>query len=233
MMNSKYIFLIISLISSSSIAIASNDDTELLREGNKEYKKGNYREADSLYRKSISLNSQSSKANYNLGNALYRNNDLNTARDYYKASIKVDNSKEENAAALHNIGNTFMQGGNPNPSEAIKAYKESLKLNPNDDETRHNLIYAQKLLKEQQNQQNQQQQNQQQQQQNQDQKPQEGKEEENKQGDPDAREAESKMDKNQAQQLLEALEQDEKDNQEKQQRQQMKNAKRQQVDKEW
>lgn len=232
MMSKKFIYILLCMVS-FSYAAKADDDMDLLREGNEKYKEGDYVKADSLYRESLRTNSQSSQTNYNLGDALFRNKKYSEARDYYKASIKVDNSKSENAAAWHNIGNSYMQEETPNTAEAIKAYKESLKLNPNDDETRYNLIYAQKLQKQQEQNQQQQQQNQQQQQQNQDQKPQDGKEEENKQGDPDAREAESKMDKNQAQQLLEALEQDEKDNQEKQQRQQMKNAKRQQVEKEW
>lgn len=232
MMSKKFIYMLLSMVSCTSVATAA-DDMDLLREGNEKYQEGDYVKADTLFRESLRQNSQNSQTNYNLGNALFRNKKYSEARDYYKASIKVDNSKKDNAAAWHNIGNSYMEEENPNAAEAIKAYKESLKLNPNDDETRYNLIYAQKLQKQQEQQQKQQKQNQQQQQQNQDQKPQEGKEEENKQGDPDARNAESKMDKNQAQQLLEALEQDEKDNQEKQQRQQMKNAKRQRVEKEW
>ena len=51
------------------------------------------------------------------------------------------------AKIFHNIGNTFMQQGDL--QKAIAAYKESLRKNPKDEETRYNLALAQKLLKEQ------------------------------------------------------------------------------------
>ena len=39
-------------------------------------------------------------------------------------------------------------------AKSVEAYKQSLRLNPKDDETRYNLALAQKLLHDQQNQQN-------------------------------------------------------------------------------
>ena len=94
--------------------------------------------------------------------------------------------------------------------KAIEAYKESLRNNPNDDETRYNLALAQKMLKDQQqNQQNQNQdqqnqQNQQEQQQDQQQNQQDQQQQQQEQQQ-QSEQQQNEMSKENAEQLLNSV----------------------------
>ena len=94
------------------------------------------------------------QANYNLGCALMMQQKDSAAVVQYEKAARIEPNKMRRSKAFHNIGvvcqNHKMYG------DAIKAYEESLRLNPTDDETRYNLALCKKLNKNQQNQNNQQ-----------------------------------------------------------------------------
>lgn len=174
-----------------------------IRTGNKHYKAQKFTEAEIEYRKGLLKNNQSFEANYNLGNALFRQQKYQEALQQYQAAMPMGmNSKEKLAAALHNTGNALLM--EKKIAESIDAYKQALKLNPSDNDTRYNLAFAQYLLKNQPPKQNQ---NQQQNQQQQDQKQQQQQQQPQPQED--------KMSKEQAEQLLRALMQEEQETMEK------------------
>lgn len=132
---------------------------ELTKEGNTLYKDRKYNEAEVKYRKSIAAEKENKAAQYNLGNAFYQQSNFEGATKQYEQVIqRKDLSKEQKAQALHNLGNSLIQ--EKKYEESINAFKESLKLNPKDNDTRYNLAYAQSMLQKQQ-QQNQQKNNQQ------------------------------------------------------------------------
>ncbi len=134
--------------------------------GNRQYSDKNFHEAEVSYLKALSNDSNYYKARYNLGNAQYKQQNYEQAIANYTAL--ADNPKlnrEEKADLYHNLGNTFMQQNDY--QKAIESYIRALQNKPGKTDTRYNLAYAQKMLKQQQQQQNQQQQNKQQQQQNQ------------------------------------------------------------------
>lgn len=214
-------------------SFAGNPEDEFIRKGNEKYNKNDFEGAENEYRKALDKNVGSKVANFNMGNTLYRRGENDSAFENYKQAISDKNTNEENAAIMHNIGNTYLQ--NKKYEESIDAYKKSLKLNPDDEDTRYNLAYAKRMLQIQQQQQQQNQQNQQQQQQqNQQQEPpKDGREEENHDQKDDAKEGQSHMDENSARQLLDALERDEKDKQDERMKEQMKNAKKKRIEKDW
>lgn len=141
----------------------------LIRNGNKLYQEKKYNEAEVAYRKSLSLDKANKAGGYNLGNSLYKQGNYEGAsRQYNELLQRKDLTKEQKARSFHNLGNSLLQEKKFN--ESIDAFKQALKISPQDNDTRYNLAYAQSMLRQQQQQQqgnsdkNQQQQQQQQQQ---------------------------------------------------------------------
>ena len=135
-------------------ATASNNYTY---EANKELTENNFVEAEANYRKAISKNAENAKAKYNLGNAYYKENNLSEAFLRYKQAGEIALTKEQKHEAYHNMGNVFMK--NKEYQKAVDSYKEALRNNPFDEETRYNLALAKEMLKKQQDEQKQNDQN--------------------------------------------------------------------------
>ena len=159
------------MVLSPAVLSAQSDRSEV-RAGNRDFKKGMYREAEIDYKRALIADSASVTAKYNLGNALYKAESYNEAELYFKdlGDTLKNLSPSKASDYFHNSGNLALK--QKKYQEAVEAFKESLRLEPDNFETKSNLAYAQKMLKDQQqNQQsqNQQQQQQQQQDQNQDQ----------------------------------------------------------------
>ena len=151
MKNIQYILLLILMLFSSKEILAQKDSIalqrkarKLLREGNELYNKKQYTDASVAYQKSLGQNTKYGKASYNLGNALYQNKNYKEAVPQYELTAQTAKDKFTKAEAYHNIGNAMMEQKQYQP--AVDAYKNSLRNNPNDDETRYNLAVAQKLL---------------------------------------------------------------------------------------
>lgn len=224
---------------------AQKAERENVRKGNKLYQTEKYTESEIAYRKSLEVNPKSSEGTYNLGNALYKQGKFPEAAEQYQLAAGQEKSPEKLAQAFHNMGNIYMQ--NKDYAKSVQMYRQSLRLNPADDETRYNLALAQKLLQDQQQNQDQNQdqnkdenedkkdQEQQQdqnkdQQQDQNQQQQDDKKEDKTQEEPQQNE---QMSKDNAQQMLDAFLQDEKDTQEKVKKAQMQQQQRRKTDKEW
>ena len=135
-----------------------------LRNGNREYNKEKYDEAEVSYRHALEQDSTDFRGQYNLGNTLYRQKKYAEAGSHFAQALQSrDLSGHQRARTLHNQGNCFLQAGledreqgMQNFQQAVKSYQESLKLEPKDEDTRYNLAYARRLLQQaQQQQQNQ------------------------------------------------------------------------------
>lgn len=198
-----------------------------VRRGNRDYRKQNFTEAEIDYRRGLETNKNSYEAQYNLGDALFKQDKYADAQEAFETAARMldtKTDKERTAKVFHNIGNcAFAQ---QQYDKAVAAYQTALRANPKDNDTRYNLVKAMEMLQQQQQQQ-QQQQNQNQQQEQQQQQQQEQQQDQQQQ---DQQQNEEQMDKETAEQILQALEQDEQDTQEKLQRQQ---GKKRRVEKEW
>lgn len=131
--------------------LAQNKDNNIYR-GNAFYKKGQYENAVEQYAKSIKpqKNGNDQIAKFNMGNALFKlNNKEQALQVYNEIGVKVQDKKMK-AQAYYNAGNVC--ASDKKWQEAINYYKASLKNNPNDANTKYNLVYAQKKLQEQQKQ---------------------------------------------------------------------------------
>ncbi|OIO12276.1 MAG: hypothetical protein AUJ53_02680 [Flavobacteriaceae bacterium CG1_02_35_72] len=126
----------------SKLAIAQA--RTLLRAGNKQFEAKNYGEAQALYKRALDKNAAYGKASFNMGNAMYLQKNYKDALPQFELDAKLATSKIDKAEANHNIGNLQME--EKQYSKAVEAYKEALRNNPKDDDTRYNLALAQKLL---------------------------------------------------------------------------------------
>ena len=136
---------------------------KMLREGDASYKKENYKTAEENYRKSLETQ-PSSKGDFNLGNAIFKQQRFDDAIKQYDGTANKSSDNSLKSSALYNKGNAHFW--KKEYDKAVEAYKESLRLNPKDEDAKMNLAKAKKMVHEQQKQQ-QKQQNQQNQQQKQ------------------------------------------------------------------
>ncbi len=110
----------------------------------------NFANAEASYRKAIAKDPSNTSAKYNMGNLYYGKEKSETAGGRLKEAAKVAATKEEKHRIFHNLGNSYMQ--QKNYQEAVDAFKNALRNDPTDDETRYNLALAKKMLeKEKQN----------------------------------------------------------------------------------
>lgn len=196
-------------------------EKKYIRQGNNEYSREQFDESEIAYRKALEHDADSSnqyKASFNLGDALYKQEKLKEAINEFSMLAANQKNKEDLSKIYHNLGNAYLMSGEIENS--IDAYKNALRNNPGDLETKYNLAYAQYLLKKQQEQQNQDQQNQQDQQQDQ---------QNDQQQNQDQQQDMSKED---AEQMLQAIQNDENNVQEKLKKIQQ-NAVRVKIEKDW
>ena len=203
-------FLLIILLAAFAVAGMAQADRQYIRSGNKLYRQQNFVKAEAEYRKALSVNSVNPQALYNLGCALLMQKKDSAAIRQFEAASRVETSPLRKAKIYHNIG--FICQSRKLYGDAVNAYKESLRNNPSDDETRYNLALCKRLDK-----QNKNRQNQQKKQQNKDknkdkkdkQNQQDKNKDQNKQQNQQQQKQQEKMSRDNAEQLLNAAMQDE------------------------
>jgi len=139
----KY-FHIILYIFSGTVLLAQ--DANQAWKGNKAYEGRDYELALESYVRSLEL-SPSTTASYNMANSLYRQKKYEEAGKIYQSVAGQLEDKNDRAHAYHNLGNTYLK--TKELDKGIEAYKQALRINPTDEDTRYNLSYAMKLKKEQ------------------------------------------------------------------------------------
>lgn len=208
---------------------------QAVRKGNNAYKEQRYSAAEEDYAKALEENASSKEASFNLANTYYKQKRWDDALKEYQHYLTLENQNPKKmSAAWSNMGNTFLKKkadeknqmqGMPGQGQqqqvqdnlkmSMEAYKNALRLNPQDDETRENLAIVQKMIKDQEgggggdgqdNQDKDDKQQEQQQEQNQNQDKQDEKK--------DDQQNENQMSQENIQQILEAIEQQEKETQE-------------------
>ena len=226
----KKILLFCLLTASVAGAYAQRSDRSFVRKGNHMFEDSLFIKAEENYLKALDMNPELNEAYFNLGNAYTAQQKPNEAIEQYSkmagaleaqkkelmdnpsASKKdLDKCKQDLAKTYHNTGVVYHMC--EQYDKAVEAYKQALRNIPQDDETRYNMILAQRMLQDQQQQQQDQQEQQQEQQQQQQQ--------------------EEEMSQENAEQILQAAMQDEKDVQERVQEQLMKAQPKKPLEKDW
>lgn len=157
MINTNIRHIVLCLLMLVPCVLEAQTDRDFIRQGNKAYRQKNFPQAEVQYRKALSKNNGNPQALYNLGCALMMQNKASEAVKFYQKASEVETNKLRKAKIYHNIG-IICQSGKMY-GDAIKAYSESLRNNPHDNETRYNLALCKKLQKNGKNNKQQQQQN--------------------------------------------------------------------------
>ena len=145
------------LILSAQMLPAQTDKSEV-RKGNREYRKGEFKEAEIDYRRALVKDSLSFAANYNLACDLYRQEQYDEAGNYMKKIADQAAASTRESDYYYNLGDIAL--AKQDYKGAVDAFEKSLLLNPGDMDAKENYVYAKMMLQNQQNQQNQDNQNQ-------------------------------------------------------------------------
>ena len=192
-------YSILIILTVSCMSLFAQSDRSHIRMGNRQFRQGAVEPAEVEYSKAVTKNDRNPQALYNLGCAYMQQNKDSLALSFFDKASNLETSKFRKSKSFHNAGVIFQR--HQMYAEAIKAYEQSLRLNPNDDETRYNLVLCKRNQKNQPQENKKQQQKQEKKQEKQEQKQQE--------------QPKDQMSKDNAEQLLQAAMQDEKNTQRK------------------
>lgn len=154
------------------LLVAAQDETRIqqaenfIYNGNQAFDALNGVEAEKNYRRAVATGTKTDIARYNMGATLQQDNYVDEALRAYAEVTKTTKDRPNKHRTFHNIGNALMQA--KDYKGAVEAYKNALRNNPSDDETRYNYALAKKMLEDE-NQNQDQQQDQEDKQDNQDQ----------------------------------------------------------------
>lgn len=229
---SKYIILTAVLLLFGISEPYAQSLRSLNNNGVEKYKDKKFADAEVNFKKGLDKAPANFITNFNLGDAYYQQKRYDEALKSYQTALNQTQTKTEKAKVYHNIGNSLLKSNQF--KESIDAYKKSLRLNPDDEETKYNLSYALSMLKNQQNQKNQdknqqnkdqdkkQDQNKDQNQKNKDQQNKEKQQNQNQQQNQSAsqdatkqKQQQNKISKQEAERILQALKNNEKELQKK------------------
>ncbi len=129
----------------------SQQEKKFIKEGNTLFENKKYKEAQNSYQKALKKDKGSYKATFNLGDAYYKQGKYEEAAQQFQELTHRATSGDTLSKAYHNLGNSLLKL--KKYEESANAYKNALKNNPDDDDTRYNLAYAQQMLRQQQEQQ--------------------------------------------------------------------------------
>ena len=130
--------------------LMAQNHRDYIRRGNRQYRDSIYDKAQVLYQKGLEKDSDCVQLNYNQGNALLMQGQPKEAMRLYEKVSKVEHDPERRHQIYHNMGVILQSQKQFGP--AIEAYKEALRNDPSDHETRYNLVLCQRQLKNQQDQ---------------------------------------------------------------------------------
>lgn len=148
--------MILILALASAVTVSAQTDRKEVRAGNKAFRKGDFRKSEIDYRKAVLKDSLSVAAQYNLASSLYRQDD-------YEGAQKALSSIAETVSAVETVGTKadfyFNQGdvalAQKDYASAVKSFRQSLLLRPDDMDAKENYIYAKEMLRQSQNNQSQ------------------------------------------------------------------------------
>jgi Ca-activated chloride channel family protein len=129
------------------LGVQAQNDRGHIRLGNRLFHQQKFEQAEVEYRKAVGKNSANPQAHYNLGCALFAQKKDSAAVKQYEIAGRLEKTSRRKAMVFHNLGVVCQQ--HQLYQQAITAYEESLRNNPNDNETRYNLALCKKLLKNQ------------------------------------------------------------------------------------
>lgn len=149
----KYPTAFIILVLFFSFTSHAQEERKYIRQGVRDYRESNFEQAELNFRKANEINKSSFEATYNTGNVLYKQEKTEDAAQKYIDLLEKETSQDKKADLYYNLGNTMLKS--KEYKKGIEAFKNTLRLRPEDEDARYNLAWAINKLEEQQQQQNQ------------------------------------------------------------------------------
>ena len=135
------------LLTFGCVSVMAQTDRAHIRMGNRYFRSGAVEQAEVEYSKALTKKDNNPQALYNLACAYMQQNKDSLAASFFEKASNVETSKFRKSKSFHNIGVIYQR--HQMYPEAIKAYEQSLRLNPNDNETRYNLVLCKRQQKNQ------------------------------------------------------------------------------------
>ncbi len=132
------------IVTTTVFAQKENKD---IRSGNDKYYEEAYKDAEVDYMRALEKNPDSEKGQYNLGGSLYKQENYEDATKLFANIASKDIDAETKAKSFYNLGNSYLKG--QKLDEAIASYKNALRYDPSDMDTKYNLEYAKKMKQQQ------------------------------------------------------------------------------------
>ena len=154
----KWLILCFLLSLIPSVSSAQSYEWRVMHQGNTAFRARQYDKAQSLYMKALKHNPSNTRAMFNLADTYLAKGDAQTADSLYEKVAHNDRNTQIRAMACHNRGYIRQKKALTNSQDqqqllrqAIEMYKQALRLNPHDNDTRYNLVLCQRQLKDDQN----------------------------------------------------------------------------------
>ena len=127
----------------NTVVVFAQHPNGKIRKGNTAYKDSSYSDAEQLYREALLKDQSSYEASFNMADAIYKQERYSEANSLFKALSEKTDDKIKKSESYHNLGNSLLK--EQKLDEAIEAYKNALRNNPKDLDTKHNLAYAMRM----------------------------------------------------------------------------------------
>lgn len=141
----KALLVFVVLFSSFNYFAQSWQDS--VADARKLYNKGEFKKAYEKYKRIKKYVPSTVNIDEEIAQSAYKSGDYKAAQSFYEKSTQSKANKSK-AQSFFNLGNSYMKS--QEYQKAIEAYKNSLRLVPNDEEVRYNLSEAIRKLKQQQ-----------------------------------------------------------------------------------
>ena len=136
-MKKRFVLVILVL---AVLAMQAQNVEKQLRKGNRQYKKGDYVEAEVVYRKILETLPNHADAQFNLGDALFQQENYQAAMEAFQKVLEISPDAKLKSKAVFNMGNCLLTQGRY--YDAFQIYKVALKLNPENEDALYNLEYC-------------------------------------------------------------------------------------------
>ena len=144
----RYLILIACLLAAAGASAQKYPERSLVRKGNRAFERGRYERSIERYTHALEATPGTWEAMYNLGNALVAAERYDKSEEMLRAAAADTlRSGDDRAEAYFNLGN--VQLSQQKLQEALESYKNSLRMNPADEEAKYNYAYVKSLLKNQ------------------------------------------------------------------------------------
>ena len=132
--------IILMMLLLAVLGLQAQNVEKQLRKGNRQYKKGDYVEAEVTYRKVLEAMPNNADAQFNLGDALFQQENFQAAMEAFQKVLELTPDTKLKSKAVFNMGNSLLTQGRY--YDAFQIYKLALKFNPENEDALYNLEYC-------------------------------------------------------------------------------------------